>query len=433
MRTLVIYAFHDFNDSLLFFIRHGLINSPHVFYLFVGNCDPLTLKMPSHKNIKIVFRDNTSFDFGAWSYGLFHVSDIKIDEFDYFVFVNQTVKGPFLPAWCKTPWFNILTDMLTDNTKLVGTTIGLYKGTPYVQSMLMATDEVGLNIAIKNGIFSPDIKNMEHMDVVVNKEVEYSKLIFQQGYNINCTMSLLHNFNFQKASLVDLWGIRNYDVNHEHSYIGVSLDPYDVIFIKSNRHIDEYKLDLYSKIVNRSNNYDICPAFFRELSKYNTEDNFDAEYYLKSNPDVVKEGFNTPERLKEHFVKYGKTEGRLGSAKCIDIVKSELKKLNIKKDLPLDFSWTSYISLNKDLELSGIDTEEKAIMHYKLYGKNEKRSYIIKAQNKLPDDFNWQQYIDLNKDLHDFGINTEEKAKNHYAIFGKQENRLYKKKAVPVV
>lgn len=45
--------------------------------------------------------------------------------------------------------------------------------------------------------------------------------------------------------------------------------------------------------------------------------------------------------------------------------------------LPLDFNWEAYLHNNPDLGLAGINTEEKAKQHWLEYGKNEGRNYRI--------------------------------------------------------
>jgi hypothetical protein len=50
-------------------------------------------------------------------------------------------------------------------------------------------------------------------------------------------------------------------------------------------------------------------------------------------------------------------------------------------------------------------------------------SYIM----NLPKDFDWLQYINLNTDLQKVGINTKQKAIKHYLLYGIKENMIYKK------
>jgi len=52
--------------------------------------------------------------------------------------------------------------------------------------------------------------------------------------------------------------------------------------------------------------------------------------------------------------------------------------------LPLGFNWKTYLHNNPDLGLAGINTEEKAKQHWLEYGKNEGRNYRIGPSAKPP-------------------------------------------------
>ncbi len=430
MRTLIMYAFHNLNENLLFFIKHAIINSSNIFYLFIGNCKPITLNLPSYVNIKIVFRDNVGYDFGAWSYGLFHVNDIKMDEFDYFMFINQTAKGPFLPSYYKGSWVDIFTDMINDTTKLVGTTMGFYNSTAYVQSMLLATDEVGLHIGVQEGIFSPNIIDETHTSIVINKEVRYSNMILKHNFNINCTMKLFHNLNFlqEKDTICKLWKLKHYDVNHPYGYIGTSLDPYDVVFLKTNRNIDNYRLELYSQIKDNVAIYDMCWSYFNEMFNVNTIENLDPDFFWKTYADLEKEKVD-PLGLNKYFDENAVAECRIGSQKCLDLVKSHC----VVTRLPKNFNWKYYIENYKDLAVHGIDTEYKAVIHYLRFGINEQRvcdTILNTSPETLPTNFNWKYYVENNPDLPDHGIDTKEKSIEHFLQFGQYEHRIYDKKYI---
>ena len=74
--------------------------------------------------------------------------------YKFFVWVNSSVRGPFLPAYLAGTmhWTEALTGKLTESVKLVGATINCGGGyfhpnpQPHVQSYAIATDQVGLLI-----------------------------------------------------------------------------------------------------------------------------------------------------------------------------------------------------------------------------------------------------------------------------------------------
>ena len=86
-----------------------------------------------------------------------------------------------------------------------------------------------------------------------------------------------------------------------------------------------------------------------------------------------------------------------------------------------DFNWLHYKYLNPDLELNGLISNKDYTLHYKNFGRKEKRNYNIYM--KFPD-FNYKQYarnyIDLNK-----YINNKFYLEHHWLKVGIVENRTY--------
>lgn len=81
---------------------------------------------------------------------------------------------------------------------------------------------------------------------------------------------------------------------------------------------------------------------------------FDWKYYIEEHKDLKQ--FNTPIIAWNHWITYGKKEGR----KCHN------------------FNWTNYLLLNSDLIKSGIDNEMLATEHWINHGRKENRKYISK-------------------------------------------------------
>jgi hypothetical protein len=147
----------------------------------------------------------------------------------------------------------------------------------------------------------------------------------------------------------------------------------------------------------------------------NSNDNFDWKNYLKNNADLHH--INTKEDAWNHWIEYGKKEGR----EYFEIKKEEIKNSNDNFDT--NFDWENYLKNNADLH--HINTKEDAWNHWIEYGKKEGRIYFDKkCLNKI--NFDWKYYIKNNEDLNH--INTKEDAWNHWIEYGKNENRLFKKK-----
>ena len=70
---------------------------------------------------------------------------------------------------------------------------------------------------------------------------------------------------------------------------------------------------------------------------------------------------------------------------------------NKLSNLPQDFDWKTYIKVNPDLTMFGVNTEVRAQNHYLTYGIKEGRQYSF--DNELPIDFDITMYKWLNEDL----------------------------------
>jgi hypothetical protein len=140
---------------------------------------------------------------------------------------------------------------------------------------------------------------------------------------------------------------------------------------------------------------------------------FDWKQYIENYTDLKEDGINTREKAFEHWTKYGKKEGR------------SFKKLDTNlNDEILNIDWDNYIYSYDDLKESGINTKEKAIEHWIKYGKNEGRDIKLINYEQF-ENFDWEQYIDNYDDLKESGINTKEKAIEHWIKYGKDEGRTF--------
>lgn len=285
MKTLILYTFHQYNDNVEFFLKHALINNPNYTYLIIINNPSFTIPIQIPDYITVINRNNIGYDFGAWSYGLFNFNYI---DYDYFIFINSTIKGPFFPVWSHTKdWIDIFTSLIDDQHKLVGPMIGIYDNKPHVQSMFMVTDQVGLNIGMQNRIFTQDIYDMEKLTLIKTKEIGFSTAILSFGYNIKCLLQAFNNIDFRQP-------LNYININPflSEQYFKIPIHPFEVIFIKSQ--------DM------------TIPNKFIQWSESNDHilENFDWINYLKLNPDVAKVN-NTQQFAISHWLNHGKSEGRI--------------------------------------------------------------------------------------------------------------------------
>ena len=91
------------------------------------------------------------------------------------------------------------------------------------------------------------------------------------------------------------------------------------------------------------------------------------------------------------------------------------------------FDWRIYLHNYPDLTKNGINSETKAVEHWKTQGIKERR-----VADKLlnTDEFNWVIYLNNNPDLVECDITSEKEALQHWLIHGKNENRIANKDIV---
>jgi hypothetical protein len=194
---------------------------------------------------RVLRRENKGYDFGAWYHGLQHST---LFGYDYFIFLNDSIRGPFGDP----NWIGTFTGLLTERNKLAGITINCHNNgynmayqmpvTPHVQSMMLCTDRVGLDIIY------PSIISANHdltlLETVILKEIGASLAILKAGYNITCIL---------KPYQVDYQVVTNCHINAyngakgdpwwNHAYFGRSLTPFETIFFKTNRGVTEDVLE----------------------------------------------------------------------------------------------------------------------------------------------------------------------------------------------
>lgn len=192
-KTLVLYVFHQYNDRVAYFITHGIFESPTVDFLFICNdrTFPLQDHVPSY--VKTMTRDNIGYDFGGWSDALLLYGYSK-QPYDYYLFVNSSVYGPFMKNHPNILWTDVFIDGLQhDDITLFGVTINsaVFTGPKpitdaHVQSYVFCVRKQTLLELIEDGIFTIDYSKTFH-DTIVKQEVGLSRAIIRRNGNIGCT------------------------------------------------------------------------------------------------------------------------------------------------------------------------------------------------------------------------------------------------------
>lgn len=240
MKTLITFV-HFKNDwskvNLDFFLKLGLTNSPEHHFNFVINSPSGGENIPIQDNISIIKGHNEGHDFGGYKQSL---ESVNINDFDRFIFINDTCRGPFLPEYLPfETWVDIIGNLFTDKIKLVGSTWNFADAQNivkidnlHIQSYFFATDLQGLSLLLSGGIFNT--KNKAKTQIIKEHEIGMSRLLLKSGFKIKPLQLSQHNVE------------KSRDICYNGRYYGTTINPLEVMFIKTNR-IQSKTINNYTK------------------------------------------------------------------------------------------------------------------------------------------------------------------------------------------
>ena len=243
----VIYNYYekneDYKENFVYFLENGILDDVDYYIIVNGES---SVNIPQKDNMFVFFRENEGYDFGAYSY---IVNNKLTKPYTYYFFINTSIKGPYLKNNSKK-WYEYFTKLFVGNVHVVGTTINIcsnhnaaciYKNntknvSPHVQSMFFAIDYQYFQELVNEDFFNEDkIIKMSFNDVIGEKEVGLSQKAIEKGYNINCILPKYRGLDYINMN-EDINPTSNMgDPYYKGGYFGESIDPYDVIFYKTNR------------------------------------------------------------------------------------------------------------------------------------------------------------------------------------------------------
>lgn len=230
-KTLVLYVCHALTKSVQYFLTNGLFSSPLVDFVIIVNTRDLVLPIPSIPNVTVMHRDNVGYDFGAWADALYNKDRYK--RYSHFVFVNSSVMGPFLVRPHLVKWPTLFTSKLSDDVRLVGTTVNFYGYCDidclHVQSMVFAVARDTLEYLMKEGIFKQGHYESDFIKLITDYECRMSQLIIAKGWGIACMMDIHKNKNLIRGSPI----VHNNINRHAGAVKNYVKSPYEIIFVKS--------------------------------------------------------------------------------------------------------------------------------------------------------------------------------------------------------
>jgi hypothetical protein len=229
-RPLILYAYAESNfarANLQYFIQHGLYAGADFIFVINGNATLDLLLPDTIPNVRIIRRGNDCFDLGGIGEVLNANDSALVKRYSKFILMNASVRGPFMPTWAKGCWSDMFLNKLSDEVKLVGST---YNCAPlgHIQSMVFATDRIGMNILLNGNITHDQDPNflgglsscVKNKDDAISIEISLTNLIHRAQYKVKVLQA--------RAAQSETY----YDDCKEGGWQGVQ--AYETIFVKTN-------------------------------------------------------------------------------------------------------------------------------------------------------------------------------------------------------
>jgi hypothetical protein len=234
-KYICLYAYYEKNDdyknNLDFFLNNGILDYVDYYFIINGNC---SINIPEKDNIKIIYKQNIGYDFGAWSHALKKINDI----YDYYIFINTSVIGPYLEK-NDSDWLQKFLKLFnTNDVKLIGSTINILNppNQTHVQSMFFILNREALEfLNSKNFFYEEEINNYNFDQLIFDKEIGMSQLILKNNWNINCIVPHFRDLDYRYITENINEPKEITDVVYKYYFFGRSLTPEEMVFYKKKR------------------------------------------------------------------------------------------------------------------------------------------------------------------------------------------------------
>jgi len=303
-KTVVSYAYFETDNAMYnfdFFINTGIVSD--VLFIIIINGYQCSVEIPELDNVIIIRRENIGFDTGAHGAAIEYLFDYhKTLElpFDYYIFMNCSAIGPFLPSYFSGSWTNVFTSKITDKVKLVGTSIVSieygrkkkvnYLAGPNVEGFCFCLDRIGFNIIYQTKTVFVNHRNKN--DAIQMGEFGLSKPLLNQGYSIDCLLYRYHNVDWTNENECISFNNNYKFASRCGNYDGIYIHPFEVVFHKwywinetqvNFEYVDKYRQWKLLAIHKKEK------LFIQNPKKISVTKKF-SELYLKGNKLVIPDG-----------------------------------------------------------------------------------------------------------------------------------------------
>lgn len=248
MRLALIYHYfelnEDYKDNLIYFLSKNLDRGSDIFLVISGHC---TVNIQQHENIHVLYVENKNNDYGGYA-ALLSSPLSPLNFYDAFIFINSSVRGPFLPSYLEIDWKSLFTNKLNLGFDLVGITNNqLEKNSRYSKPYRPGCNSFTDLYHIQTTVYALSKKGLEHLfncgfydnksylnknEVILHYEIGLTQQLKSGGFKVCNLLGWPDKYdyplhcNFSSASG---------DILNVNSFYCRTLSPFELMFIKVNR------------------------------------------------------------------------------------------------------------------------------------------------------------------------------------------------------
>jgi len=249
-RVAVFYHYFEadpiYRDNLVFFLSTADLASVDLFLVVADSTIP---ELPDLPRLRVLRTRNINLDYGGYIQAL---REIEAPEaYDILIFVNSSVRGPFLPSGSDASWVGHLARPLSGDVHLVGSSINhLPQGSRYarryqslfdhpeplshVQTTAYALTQAAFQHLSAIGFYA-DQEAYPKEDVIFRYEVRLSQEILAKGWNFASLLEGYRGIDYRKPHGDPNFAAVGGDPLRHRAYFGRTATPQELLFIKTNR------------------------------------------------------------------------------------------------------------------------------------------------------------------------------------------------------
>ena len=251
-KTAVVYHYFErdetYRDNLIFFLATALSDAADYFLVISGDC---SVTLPERANLRTLRMGNWNNDFGGY---VTFVRESFPNDYARFIFVNSSVRGPFLPAYGSRDWIEIFTAPLQGDVHLVGASVNIlpetvplsvrfaeiYDDRPphaHVQTTAYALTRAAMDHLMAIGFYDID-ETLPKDDVILHYELRLSREILRNGWNMSSILPVYGDLDYRSLACdFENFSSKAGDVLYAGAFFGRTLSPVEAMFVKVNRNM----------------------------------------------------------------------------------------------------------------------------------------------------------------------------------------------------